>query len=487
MFRLLHISDLHRAPSDPVGNAELISTLLADHDRHSRDSTPIGKYDAAIISGDIVQGIDLHDTNADAELIQQYDAAYEFLAELADRFFAGDRSRMVVVPGNHDVDWNTARNSMIVVDDPDKPVKQLLTIANSPFRWDWNSKRLFLIKDRSLYEKRLDHYREFHRHFYEHSSVPIYSDPNGYFDLFELDIGRIVVAAFNSCHENDCYRDQGAIAEEAIGRAHLAIRDRGRRYALKMAVWHHSIEGPPGLSDYMDGALVARMIDRGFRLGLHGHQHHAEAATHRINLPEKTDMVVVSAGSLCAGARELPVGMQRQYNVIEISDTFDSCRVHVREVTSANVFTPSTRAFAGASYIDLQWSADRNEMGDAVDWNVEETRAVVLHAEELAQANDADGAVTLLRDHLSSLPAYGRKLLLDNAVIANRWADILLIANPTISIDELVSYVEAAIRLNKHDLAQSSLDENASEVGLEDSQRRELSARIEATRIIHNG
>jgi hypothetical protein len=487
MPRLLHISDLHRSPSDPVGNAELISTLVADHDRQRRELTPIGNYDAAIVSGDIIQGVPLGLTDAHSELRRQYDAAYQFLTELADRFFEGDRAKIVIVPGNHDVDWNAARNSMEVVDNPTLPVRTLLTTPNSPFRWNWASRELYKIRDRALYETRFNRYRDFHRRFYDGVNAPTHSDADGYFDLFELCNDRIIVAAFNSCHENDCYRDEGAIPEQAIARAHLAIRDCGKQYSLKLAVWHHSIEGPPGLSDYMDVSLVRRMIDRGFRLGLHGHQHRAEAATHHINLPERTDMVVISAGSLCAGPRDLPVGMQRQYNVIEISNEFDSCRLHVREVTSANVFVPSIRQFAGASFIDIKWTPELDDMGQIIDMADRNLTGTVLTAEKLAREGDPDGAFSLLRPYYKDLSAYGRQLLIDSAITAARWPDILLVVDPSKSHDELVSFVEAAIRMRKFDLAQSTLEREAITVGLGKAHHQELTARINAKRTIGNG
>lgn len=237
----------------------------------------------------------------------------------------------------------------------------------------------------------------------------------------------------------------------------------------------------------MDVGLVKRMIDRGFRLGLHGHQHRAEAANHHINLPQKTDMVVISAGSLCAGPHELPVGIQRQYNVIEISKKFDSCRVHVREVTSENVFVPSIHQFAGASFIDVSWTPDRNEMEQAIDWRNQELNSLVIQAEKLARDGDPDEAVNILQPHHSQLIEYGRRLLLENAVIAKRWIDILSVAIPGGSAFELVTFVEAAIQQGEFNKAQSALEENAPLVDLQASQTQELLARINAKRSIYNG
>lgn len=49
-------------------------------------------------------------------LMAQYDEAADFLAKLTDEFLDGDRSRLVIVPGNHDVDWNKARAGMQTVE-----------------------------------------------------------------------------------------------------------------------------------------------------------------------------------------------------------------------------------------------------------------------------------------------------------------------------------------------------------------------------------
>ena len=84
------------------------------------------------------------------------------------------------------------------------------------------------------------------------------------------------------------------------------MKDSGKVFDLHMAVWHHSIEGPPYRTDYMDVDIVRGMIGRGFRLGLHGHQHKTQVSPHEVCLPDREKMVVVSAGSLCAGTGDLP-------------------------------------------------------------------------------------------------------------------------------------------------------------------------------------
>ena len=103
MFTILHISDLHRSPTDPIENSTLLGSLLSDLDRYKLEAKSIPAPDAAIVSGDIIKGVNLKFAGYADELTRQYDVAYNFLATLADRMFEGDRSKVVIVPGNHDV------------------------------------------------------------------------------------------------------------------------------------------------------------------------------------------------------------------------------------------------------------------------------------------------------------------------------------------------------------------------------------------------
>ena len=59
-----------------------------------------------------------------------------------------------------------------------------------------------------------------------------------------------------------------------------------------MAVWHHNVEGAPYSSDYMDVDTIYRLIGKGFRLGLHGHQHRAQASHRYLHLPGDEPMAI---------------------------------------------------------------------------------------------------------------------------------------------------------------------------------------------------
>jgi hypothetical protein len=120
-FTILHVSDLHRAHDDPISNDELLSTLVADCDRIARESPSIAQPDAIVVSGDLVQGVGLETVEHAAKIADQYGVAIAFIAELTDRLLEGDRSRVAIVPGNHDVDWNVARSAMRAVEVDELP------------------------------------------------------------------------------------------------------------------------------------------------------------------------------------------------------------------------------------------------------------------------------------------------------------------------------------------------------------------------------
>ena len=332
MFSILHLSDLHRSDADPISNNTLIASLLADQDRFPMETPAIRQPDAMIVSGDIVAGAKLGQRNYGTVLKGQYATAQEFLGRLTDRMFGGDRAQVVVVPGNHDCCWNTAFSGMTPVTEEDIPrdLMDQLEAPNSQLRWSWRERKLYRITSPDDYARRLDSYWDFVDVFYSGFNLkfPIRRDAG--FNLFELDGGNILVAAFESMHGNDCFSYQACFDPRAIANAALRVRDERRYYNLRIAMWHHGLHSDPSYrSDYLPINSVYELIGHGFQVGLHGHQHFAEIGSHYVRIPGEREMAVVSSGSLCAGARDLPRGVNRQYNVIVVSDDYSARLIRV--------------------------------------------------------------------------------------------------------------------------------------------------------------
>lgn len=460
MFTLLHISDLHRSPRDPIENGPLLGALLSDRDRYLAETPIVWTPDAAIVSGDIIQGVGLGVADYAAELDRQYAVAHEFLVRLAERFFDGDRSRIVLVPGNHDVCWNTALSAMTELVPEDPPVKASASLfrASSNMRWNWKTRTIFQITDTAAYMRRLDAYWRFVEGFYNDAGLKHALDRERGFNLFELDSGRIVVAALESVHGNDCFCRHGAIEPNVLANCALAIRDLPRQPILRVAAWHHSFQGPPHGDDYMDIVSVHEMVGDGFRLGLHGHQHQAEAGAYAIHLPEKLSMAVSSAGSLCAGAEELPRGVNREYNLVVIDDDYQGARIHVREMTQGNHFGRCGRgAFRLDGFVELKWQLPASAAGGAP---VDERRFVaeiVLRAEEALHTGRTEEAMTLLDDIKTPLEGHARRLYVESARAMDLPEKIIQLLRQPQSIPEYVDLFGAYLAARQFEAATALL------------------------------
>ena len=93
---------LFRSTSGPrFGNDELFAAIASDATRWGREGIP--SPDLVVVNDDLIQGASVG--TQDSEIAAQYSEACGFLRKLAEEFVDSDRSRVVIVPGNHDVHW----------------------------------------------------------------------------------------------------------------------------------------------------------------------------------------------------------------------------------------------------------------------------------------------------------------------------------------------------------------------------------------------
>jgi 3',5'-cyclic AMP phosphodiesterase CpdA len=167
-YTILHISDLHRSHTDPISNDQLRSSLIADRDRFTTETPSVPPPDAIVISGDLIQGVPLGEPHYSARLAEQYEVASEFLTTLCDQYVDGDRTRVVLVPGNHDVDWNMAFASMHELSGSSRPAALSADsfAPHSNLRWSWEKLAVYRIDNEALYALRLEAFKTFETAFY---------------------------------------------------------------------------------------------------------------------------------------------------------------------------------------------------------------------------------------------------------------------------------------------------------------------------------
>src|SRR5688572_7574245 len=105
MPNVLHLSDIHRTPDDRSSNDSIL--LALERDLETNVLPEVGSIDAVVVSGDVTQSAEP----------AQYAEAETFLRQLLDSLGL-ETTRLLVVPGNHDVHWPTAAAAWHVADSP---------------------------------------------------------------------------------------------------------------------------------------------------------------------------------------------------------------------------------------------------------------------------------------------------------------------------------------------------------------------------------
>jgi len=348
---ILHISDLHRSYDSPVSNAALLTSLLNDREKYTNaESPPIQPPDFIIVCGDIIRGSE-NASNSDEEIQHQYDEAITFLTDLANKFLDGNKNRVVLIPGNHDVDWKYSRQSMTkldsaqVLDSNDQLKNEYLREAINDYsriRWSWRQLSFYKVTDYGLYIKRLEAFANFYGRFYDgERSYSI--EPETQYDIFDYPEFETSIVGYNSCYNNDHLNLVGDIHPDCIATSAIRLKELSRKGRLLLATWHHNTKGLPYDADYMDSSKLKNFIDADITLGFHGHQHRAEIVRDYNNLIEQKRIVIFSTGTLCGAPGELPTGQNRQYNLVEIEpsshdETLLNVTLHTREKTFTSPF-----------------------------------------------------------------------------------------------------------------------------------------------------
>ena len=439
----LHISDLHRDAANPIHNPILLESLKRDRDRYTSEESPcIRPPDLIVVSGDLVQGVKDNTSGAEAVLRNQYDEAMEFLTRLAEEFVEGDKQRIIIVPGNHDVSDYHFRQSLEPIEMDLAPnakrrlVEELFT-SESPLRWSWPDFALYRIVSPDLYKQRFAGFVDFYNRFYDGKRS--YSvDPESQFDVFDYPDWGITLVGFCSCHNNDLLNRQGAIHPDCIARAGESLRASSNEGRLRLAVWHHNIEGSPLQVDYMDPDAVQNFIDGGYSLGFHGHQHKPQYINSRFRYGSNRQITVISAGTLCGSAA---YGFRRAYNIVELDTEAMSGCLHVREMKNDNlqmpIWGPSSAGPSPEGSLTFQFDAPPQSFVSS-----NRTSSLLTQAKEHYENNQYGEAAALLLP-LAEDDKLARRLLLACLTRLGDAATINSVFDPPTSAAEAIALMDA--------------------------------------------
>lgn len=466
---ILHISDLHRDAKSAITTTTLLESLRLDRERYIADDQILAP-DIAIISGDIVLGVAADGPDADARLVQQYEEASDFLAALTDQFFSGDRERVVLVPGNHDVSHPhvlraTELTALPAESEQRAIVARQLREEDSVWRWVDSEFALRRINDPSTYHRRLEPYANFYSAFYKgRRSFPI--EPSKQFAIHDYPALDLVVAALSSCCNNDLFNRAGRIHPDCVASATRAVNEQVKRGQVALATWHHNLAGGPYDSDYVDADVLQSLIDGGFVIGLHGHQHRPQFLEHRFTADGKRGIAVISAGTLCGGPHTLPSGKMRAYNIVVVDTTHQTAALHVRDMQNSSFGSPvwgpaHVPEFSGSSLAFTLKIPPRST--SAID--------AAGKAAALLRKGDSAGAAALVRPH--GTDALARRVAVEALEQLKDWAEIQRMFSPPQSAAEFIALAQALYELRQRvelaTLIESEFAKGSNDVGVRQS------------------
>lgn len=328
-FSILHISDLHKGENNDFDH--LFASMCNDADSYDRE---MPRPEIIVISGDLAEGAEGDD--AEEIIRKQYDEVESFLNKLVYHFLKGDKSRIIIVPGNHDLFRGATKKSMEPVPEEVKEAAKERYFKSDPkYRWSWHDFQFYYIKDNKEYAARFRYFIEFYNRFYE--GIRQLDDCDMMNLVIDLPDYNLSFATFNSCYRIDHLNQIGAINTSAIAASQPQLSRAFKHGRFILGVWHHNISGIPTQMNYLDPRILHSLMDFHIQLGLYGHQHHAEALYEYHDIFKQGKMTLVSSGCLYGRGKTMPEGTHCQYNILEISQTKGKAVVilHVREDETA--------------------------------------------------------------------------------------------------------------------------------------------------------
>jgi small GTP-binding protein len=319
-IHILHLSDLH------IANEEQAKIYRARLETDLIQGLNVKRLEYLVISGDIAN----HSTE------DEYRAAFSLVDGLVKRFGL-DASRVVVVPGNHDLNWEESKNAYQFTYNPlPKPLKEGQYFSGGD--------EGVLLCNEELYQKRFNRFSEyFYKKVYPGKEYPLkYSDQ---YLLVERPNDHILFLGLNSCWQIDHYfKSRASINMHALSQILDKLQDDKYDGWLKMAVWHHPVTG----REMMNDEFMELLTLHGFQVCLHGHIHETIATFHQVD--DKYGIRIIGAGTFGAPANEQITGIPLQYNLL----IFDP------QIGEINVQTRKKEKPDGLWSADSRWG-DRND------------------------------------------------------------------------------------------------------------------------------
>lgn len=449
VFSILHISDLHRVTSD---NIECLQASFEVEKEYYRTNN-IPQPSFIVVSGDIINGSNEKDAvKARKEIKDQYEVASKFLVGLCEVFFDGNRDRVIIVPGNHDMSRYASISSMTKIDEDDlSPFVNTLWEDNSKIRWSWKDLSFYNITDNDLYNARFQDFIDFYDNFYQQGGVyrTFPSDSERQSFLIDFKEENVTFACFNSCYHLDHLQSCGYISPNSLSSLSRDLLEKKRQGRFVIAVWHHHTQGLPKENNYLNYHILDNMTKYGIRLALHGHQHISGILNEYRDIFTEEQMWLVSAGTVYGNSSDMVPGTNRQFNMLIVEREERNCNITLYSREDSSVQNPQPVWEAGQIGRSHKTEYPFSVELDSIEIKDEES---VLKAEinRIGREAERTGNFSSAIDQLLGLDINQpivRSFLVEYLIKEDNPYRVVEILSDIKSISEAILFIEACIKI----------------------------------------
>lgn len=376
-MKILHLSDLH-----VTHDGRELNQLWG----RARPAVAGLRFDFVVISGDLTQ----------RAAPTEYAKLKRFLEAEIEPLVLGDRAavkpRIVIIPGNHDVDWTADVFETLALANAHSEVAEqwfadgLWRPETQPFRvktGHYGHTSAFQIRA-DCYHERFAAVQAFLTDYYAGQLVFPHRpfallDPRGGTGDWQAHVFpdlHVALLGFNSCYRNDRYWHGAQIHEDAIteARDHVDRLDPGRNF-LRIGVWHHGLESHRSRPDRLTLENLTALVTSGIKVGFHGHVHKSHTQVHRFITD---DFALVSTGTLGAAADDRPDAVANQFSIVDLHRNRLRVEVYESEGLGAYSSREDRRRFM---YFDLDVGRPHDISKPLRSWASHVTRRVTLDPE----------------------------------------------------------------------------------------------------------
>src|SRR6185295_4807488 len=345
------------------------------------------RFDFVVVSGDLTQ----------RAAPSEYAKLKRFLEAEIEPLVIGDRAavktRVVIVPGNHDVDWNAEVFDTLALANARSDLAEqwfadgLWRPSTQPYRiktGGFGHTTAFEIRA-ERYHERFVAVQSFLSEYYAGQLVYPHR-PFSLLDARGTGTGdwqahvfpelHVAVLGFNSCYRNDRYWHGAQIHEDAIteARDHVDRIDHSRSF-LRIGVWHHGLESHRSRPDRLTFENLTALVTSGVKVGFHGHVHKSHAQLHRFITD---DFALVSTGTLGSAADDRPDAVANQFSIVDLHRNRLRVEVYESEGLGAYTAREDRRRFM---YFDLDVERPHDASKPVRSWASHVLRRVTLDPE----------------------------------------------------------------------------------------------------------